>query len=358
MLSELAPTDYHPNRMRRIAPAGSGRLQNRIGITPRGLSLVSLIGLTVLLTAACKVRETHPRCESDDDCASGQSCYRRFCVIAQPEEASPSEPDVPDAAASGSVVSDRSAANDADGGRHSSTTDAEEPCKRPDSPEVDAVEGACCEAPVPCYEGPAETRDVGVCKAGMRACVDGRLGPCQGSTTPRSETCDNEGSDDDCDGDPDDVEGRETSCVLASWLAANSCDGQGAWRCVKGMRSLACVALRPRGGESCNRQDDDCDSKIDEDFDLTKDHANCGACGVSCNAQELCCAGACVARDKTTGNGCPMCDKTNQCVNATTCCDGSCRDLKTDRAHCGACGVACRDGQMCCNGMCGTGACR
>jgi hypothetical protein len=55
----------------------------------------------------------------------------------------------------------------------------------------------------PCYEGPAGTEGVGICKAGARACVDGAFsGACAGQVLPAFETCN--GLDDDCDGAVDD----------------------------------------------------------------------------------------------------------------------------------------------------------
>src|SRR5262249_45143558 len=48
--------------------------------------------------------------------------------------------------------------------------------------------------------------------------------------------------------------------------------------------------------ETCNHADDDCDGKIDEGFDLTKDINNCGSCGNACNkpgAQTTCDNGGC-----------------------------------------------------------------
>jgi streptogramin lyase len=52
----------------------------------------------------------------------------------------------------------------------------------------------------PCYEGPAGTQDIGICRAGTRSCVEGYLGICAGQVLPRSvEQCGNS-EDDDCNG--------------------------------------------------------------------------------------------------------------------------------------------------------------
>jgi hypothetical protein len=55
--------------------------------------------------------------------------------------------------------------------------------------------------------------------------------------------------------------------------------------------------------EFCNGKDDDCDGKIDEDFNLQTDPLNCGKCGNSCmylsklNAYPLCDKGKCSAKN-------------------------------------------------------------
>ena len=64
-----------------------------------------------------------------------------------------------------------------------------------------------------CYDGPAPTAGVGICKAGTQACVieagAARWGACQGQVLPVAggETCN--GADDDCDGI---VDGMTRSC--------------------------------------------------------------------------------------------------------------------------------------------------
>jgi hypothetical protein len=79
--------------------------------------------------------------------------------------------------------------------------------------------------------------------------------------------------------------------------------------------------------------------------DLRSDRAHCGACGVSCSAGNVCQNGACVP----------------DCMMGETLCMGAggdagaalrCVSLRTDRTHCGACGNACGQDQVCSNGMC------
>ena len=82
--------------------------------------------------------------------------------------------------------------------------------------------------------------------------------------------------------------------------------------------------------ESCNGIDDDCDSVIDEGFDLRTDVANCGACGAACsldNATPTCSEGVCRVAE---------CDEGYADCNGDVI-DGCETDL-SDPSLCGACG--------------------
>lgn len=79
--------------------------------------------------------------------------------------------------------------------------------------------------------------------------------------------------------------------------------------------------------------------------DPASDAANCGACGIACDARAACVRGAC------------------DCAPVLSSCGGACVDLASDPAHCGACGVACFGGTVCsaaggpavCTAACGAG---
>ncbi|WP_342382104.1 hypothetical protein NVS55_35105 [Myxococcus stipitatus] len=71
--------------------------------------------------------------------------------------------------------------------------------------------------------------------------------------------------------------------------------------------------------------------------DTRGDSANCGACGTTCSASEVCQDGAC------------------GCRAGTQACGGACVDTATDVAHCGACGTSCASGQVCESGTCREG---
>jgi len=63
---------------------------------------------------------------------------------------------------------------------------------------------------------------------------------------------------------------------------------------------------------------------------------NCGDCGVTCTAPEVCSAGQC----KDT------------CLTGLSPCNGTCVNLDTDSDNCGNCGFPCPDGEGCVNGSC------
>lgn len=226
----------------------------------------------------------------------------------------------------------------------------------------------------PCYGGPVGTDQTLPCKAGLQTCVmteEGpRFGDCVGQQPPVPETCVNDGSDDNCDGTPDNVPMRNTSCIDDSKQGACQI---GALRCASDV--LTCVTPTPVV-ETCDGVDDDCDGPIDEDFmfatdplhcggcgmscgeglnccggcsDIDTDELNCGACGERCGEGLECCSRACVDIDKDPLN-CGACG--NACGEGQTCCDGACIDTRSDSLNCGVCGKACADGTMCCGGTC------
>jgi hypothetical protein len=67
------------------------------------------------------------------------------------------------------------------------------------------------------------------------------------------------------------------------------------------------------------------------------DGANCGACAAACKAGEVCSAGKCGSA----------------CAGGSQACGQSCVDTKNDPANCGSCGNACTGGQVCSAGVCG-----
>jgi hypothetical protein len=108
-----------------------------------------------------------------------------------------------------------------------------------------------------------------------------------------------------------------------------------------------------RGAEECNERDDDCDGMIDEDFDLTRDVQNCGACDRECRVSSG--VAACV------DSACAV----EQCEPGFADCDGDPAACETPTAfnpeNCGACDYRCdRDwpGRINALGQCVGGECQ
>ncbi|NUP11865.1 MAG: hypothetical protein HOW73_37945 [Polyangiaceae bacterium] len=66
------------------------------------------------------------------------------------------------------------------------------------------------------------------------------------------------------------------------------------------------------------------------------DPNNCGDCGVICEGDLACSAGAC----------------SDTCLPGQTACDNSCVDVLTNNDHCGGCDMPCPEGEGCANGDC------
>src|SRR5439155_626314 len=66
-------------------------------------------------------------------------------------------------------------------------------------------------------------------------------------------------------------------------------------------------------------------------FALKRDPTNCGACGKACKAGEVCVQGGCAL----------------QCAGGATKCGNFCVSTKSDPENCGMCGQKCPTGQVC-----------
>lgn len=236
-------------------------------------------------------------------------------------------------------------------------------------------EGCSCTADQSCYGGPEGTAGVGACRAGEQTCVSGELDPtCRDQVVPRPETCSNGGVDDDCNGVTDDVPRLGDPCVDTS--AIGDCR-LGRLVCGSDSPTPQCEARAP-APETCDGNDEDCDGRVDETFDRSTDPANCGACGVACGPEEMCCGGVC-ADTRASSSHCGACAADGgaicgpsevccggSCADAASCgscmddcaamgrecCIGACVDTDSDESNCGGCGLACGAGQLCCAGIC------
>jgi MYXO-CTERM domain-containing protein len=243
---------------------------------------------------------------------------------------------------------------------------------------------------------PCDTGKPGACKAGTTQCQGGQT-ICVPLNSQGAEVCN--GKDDDCDGQVDEDFDLATS-TLDCGACGNVCTfTNGVPICDKGVCKLGvCVpgykdlnaapgdgcehkcAVWPPGAEVCNGKDDDCDTQVDEGFDLQTNVAHCGACNKVCSyphagatcVKGQCQMGACAPGyhniNTLTSDGCEYsCFKSNGgveiCDNADNDCDGTIDDgfnLKTDPKNCGTCGNTCSftsAAATCASGQCQMGAC-
>ncbi|MCC7384489.1 MAG: VWA domain-containing protein [Deltaproteobacteria bacterium] len=103
-----------------------------------------------------------------------------------------------------------------------------------------------------CYSGPAGTNGVGTCRSGTVQCLNGTFNgnPCAGETVPRTEQCDRQ--DDDCDGRADEDFDRDADGVSSCALPTPDCNDNDR-------------TIRPGATEVCDGKDNDCDTRTDED---------------------------------------------------------------------------------------------
>lgn len=123
-----------------------------------------------------------------------------------------------------------------------------------------------------CYDGPAGTKNVGICKGGARSCEKGGVwGPCEGTVLPADERCDTP-EDDDCDGTANQA---EAGCVCEPASVQACYDGPmgtlGVGLCAEGSQTCeasgeaygACMgAVLPVPEDCQNVADDDCDGLV------------------------------------------------------------------------------------------------
>ena len=106
----------------------------------------------------------------------------------------------------------------------------------------------------------------GKCKAGLRTCISGKWGTCQGMTVPSTENCSG-GVDDDCDGTVDN--GPGCVCKIGETKPCGKDTGEcqkGVATCLDGKSYSSCKGDRGPTAEQCNGKDDDCNGVIDDNL--------------------------------------------------------------------------------------------
>jgi hypothetical protein len=110
--------------------------------------------------------------------------------------------------------------------------------------------------------------------------------------------------------------------------------------------SVANAAPSCNGGScqigSCNAGFGNCDGQADNgcETSLSTSNQNCGSCNFACPSNRTCSGGRCI------------CTSNSNCSSSQTCCNGSCVDMRSDEANCGACGNVCATGSTCCSSDC------
>ena len=181
------------------------------------------------------------------------------------------------------------------------------------------------------------------------------------------ETCGNIGIDNDCDGDPNDVDPAELTDLSNCGACFNQCNQANAdniqclkdtttgvvgchYTCRTGFKDLdgdpktGCECQIESAIEICNLRDDNCNGVVDEGFNLMTDQLNCGRCGVRCEypfAQAVCSAGTCTKgaclagffdANKMDADGCE-CQKTNGGVEICDGIDNNCDGMIDEAAN-------------------------
>ena len=243
-------------------------------------------------------------------------------------------------------------------------------CDNPCPDEMGCYQGGCCH-----FEGQA-------CEAANAAfgCCEGLV--CDdGTCVPTAGTCE---TDDDClDGwgccdqvcydlqtDNNHCGACDLVCLPGTVCFEGACEATECVQtdepcpenCVAGERCDQCCGgycggdsvCYPCGpGTACETSDECCEGLSCCEgtcVDLANDPLYCGDCETSCPESDdpfqcqrpVCRVGVCEYDVAEEGTACVEGDET------FACCDGVCTDLLNDFAHCGACGVTCDEGWLCC----------
>jgi hypothetical protein len=224
----------------------------------------------------------------------------------------------------------------------------------------------------------------------MQACIDAQWGACQGQVLPAPESCQNPGQDNDCDGEPDDIESLGKPCIDSQ--QQGQCR-MGTMQCSGSTPLPVCVGRNPEP-EQCDPLDHNCNGNPYDGIDLNSNQTcgdcqtqcsgaqmccsggcrspsffaendeHCGACNNRCGALEFCCQGTCVRSGgilppillggPTQGEMC-RCETT--CGRDQVCCFDKCVDLDNDPQNCGFCGNRCSNDDVSSEPACRDGGC-
>ncbi|MBN1947233.1 MAG: hypothetical protein JW797_16295 [Bradymonadales bacterium] len=215
----------------------------------------------------------------------------------------------------------------------------------------------------PCYPPTDQTTaDHPPCHRGVQTCGDDwRWGDCIGWAGPGTETCENIGIDDNCNGSIalSEIEDWGDACTDSGLLGECM---PGTLLCVEdggGDLVLGCVQNKYPEAETCANRglDNDCDGDA-TDADIPGFGGDCwieqfegnpvyGECRYGTTECSTATPSALICRPSSVGiEVCDLLD--NDCDDAID--NGV--DTDFDEDHCGACFAACQDGETCCDGQC------
>jgi predicted outer membrane repeat protein len=143
-----------------------------------------------------------------------------------------------------------------------------------------------------CYDGTDGTIDVGICHGGYRRCINSKWeSACLEQQLPADETCNK--LDDDCDGKTDNLKQSGDPIFVYCYTGPEGTEGKGLchkgkYLCVNGKYGTTCVDQAVPSQELCDKLDNDCDGKTDnDDADLTAPFVDTPA-GVCSGYKKVC----------------------------------------------------------------------
>jgi Stigma-specific protein, Stig1 len=114
-------------------------------------------------------------------------------------------------------------------------------------------------------------------------------------------------------------------------------------------RGTGALDQNRNGDGSCGEALTECNGSC---RDLSSDAANCGACGATCAEGKQCTSGECVAKSTPRESDADAPDSGEECPAGQVLCGEACVDLLSDSANCGVCGQVCESDKTCSQGAC------